>query len=282
MCLLILKSFLINIILSPSQLLFNIYFLFLFPFYFYFLSSGSSRSVVLTQPLDIQVAQTGGIAPNSSITCTANSCVLFKSPGGVALSSETVVFPLSWSQWNQSTAITVQYSLAFFRGYKIFRVIHWHLTFGWWFNSLHENASRVPDIPRQHCNCSQCHFIGLKLLFVDKQNHRQNALKDALKTCANRKDIVTKYYVRILYVNIYEYYDDTVRLLAHLTAVLFYSGRGWSVPCIKALNIMVQLCLQSWYTLTQGWAINFPKGPHEIVGLLWRAGPIGWTQFCSI
>ena len=27
--------------------------------------------------------------------------------------------------------------------------------------------------------------------------------------------------------------------------------------------------------LIQGWAINFPKGPHEIVGLLWRAGPIG-------
>ena len=29
------------------------------------------------------------------------------------------------------------------------------------------------------------------------------------------------------------------------------------------------------YYLKQGWAINFPKGPHEIVGLLWRAGPIG-------
>ena len=28
-------------------------------------------------------------------------------------------------------------------------------------------------------------------------------------------------------------------------------------------------------SLDQGWAINFPKGPHEIVGLLWRAGPIG-------
>src|SRR4029434_6687242 len=24
----------------------------------------------------------------------------------------------------------------------------------------------------------------------------------------------------------------------------------------------------------QGWAIHFPKGPHEVVGLLWRAGPI--------
>ena len=35
-------------------------------------------------------------------------------------------------------------------------------------------------------------------------------------------------------------------------------------------------------SLRQGWAIHFPKGPHEIVGLLWRAGPIGWTQFCSI
>ena len=27
--------------------------------------------------------------------------------------------------------------------------------------------------------------------------------------------------------------------------------------------------------LNQGWAINFPKGPHEKQGLLWRAGPIG-------
>ena len=33
--------------------------------------------------------------------------------------------------------------------------------------------------------------------------------------------------------------------------------------------------------LEQGLAIHFPKGPHEIVGLLWRAGPIDWTQFCS-
>src|SRR4029434_6142147 len=24
----------------------------------------------------------------------------------------------------------------------------------------------------------------------------------------------------------------------------------------------------------QGWAIHFPKGPHEVVGLLWRAGPL--------
>lgn len=29
------------------------------------------------------------------------------------------------------------------------------------------------------------------------------------------------------------------------------------------------------YGLEQGWAIHFPKGPHEKQGLLWRAGPIG-------
>ena len=34
------------------------------------------------------------------------------------------------------------------------------------------------------------------------------------------------------------------------------------------------LCLmEQKHVLGQGWAINFPKGPHEIVGLLWRAGP---------
>lgn len=31
-------------------------------------------------------------------------------------------------------------------------------------------------------------------------------------------------------------------------------------------------------TLDQGWAINFPQGPHEEIWLLWRAAPISWTQ----
>lgn len=31
-----------------------------------------------------------------------------------------------------------------------------------------------------------------------------------------------------------------------------------------------------------GWAIHFPEGPHEKLGLLWRAASINWTQSCWV
>src|SRR4029434_8020421 len=44
---------------------------------------------------------------------------------------------------------------------------------------------------------------------------------------------------------------------------------------LSELNSVILSSKSSMCLLDQGWAIHFPKGPHEIVGLLWRAGPIG-------
>ena len=47
------------------------------------------------------------------------------------------------------------------------------------------------------------------------------------------------------------------------------------IPTRMSTLINWALFEHNFNTIGQGWAINFPKGPHEIVGLLWRAGPIG-------
>lgn len=53
---------------------------------------------------------------------------------------------------------------------------------------------------------------------------------------------------------------------------------------VTVLTIMSWLCLAVAKGLDlgidQGWEVNFPRGPHEKLVLLWRATPTGRTHFC--